>query len=91
MICKQVENAEGDFAFCVQSLLSANKKSDSAEPSNTEILPKILWSLYFTIVTTTDICDFDGLAENLYPCTGPDLDLDYDNSVKKVITITFLN
>lgn len=85
MICKQVVNAESDFALCVNNLLSSIKKADSLQSSDTE-LPKILWSLYFTIVTTTDVCDFTGLAENIYPCTGPDLDLDYDISVKKVIT-----
>lgn len=52
--------------------------------------PKILWSCYFSL-PETDGLDLKGTnPPNLFVANGPDLDLDYDSTIKKVRYPTIL-
>lgn len=75
MIAKQTTTPKEDFSECIEKLFNRN---DS---------PKILWSTYYSIPNTNN-CDLKkNIPSNIIICPGPDLDLDYDNSIKKVYII----
>lgn len=87
--CKQLRNPEDDLKHCVEKLFKLSEvQPDQIEEEND--LPEVLWSLYFTC--TNVLFDETKLPPNVYSCSGPDLDLDYDNTVNEVciILITFV-
>lgn len=92
MYCKQNLYPEEDFKHCIERLFSqAQPEFDMKIEGPESLLPNILWSLYFTI-EDTDSCDLvDDAPGNVHACAGPDLDLDYDESVKQVLSIHFDN
>lgn len=72
MIARQKTNPKEDFSECVDKLF------------NSEDSPKILWSLYYSIPDTNN-CELNtNTPDNVIVCPGPDMDLDYDNSIAKV-------
>lgn len=69
---RQKTNPRDDFNGCVEKLFNGDNS------------PKILWSLYYSVPDTND-CDLNANApDNIVICPGPDLDLDYDNSINMV-------
>ncbi|KAL1505396.1 hypothetical protein ABEB36_004970 [Hypothenemus hampei] len=70
---KQISSPHEDFQHVVQKLFNHEDKE----------APAILWSCYFSLpgIDNLDVCE--SLPENLFLCSGPDLDLDYDASIKK--------
>lgn len=54
---------------------------------NKEKGPKILWSLYLSVPDSNDLDLCKNTPKNLFICPGPDLDLDYDQSIKKAKAI----
>lgn len=84
MYCEQASDPKKDFEHCVNKLLNIIQTEQSIQDEESkQIRPNVLWSLYFTVMDTVDCNATNGLSENIYPCPGPDLDLDYDESVKK--------
>ena len=67
---------EDDFKHCVENLFS--KFEDDKKP-------KILWSCFFSIPDSNALDLKTGVPGNVVLCPGPDLDLDYDDAVKKVL------
>ncbi|RZC42111.1 rab proteins geranylgeranyltransferase component A 1 [Asbolus verrucosus] len=74
LISKQITNPFEDLKHCVENLF--NKSEDGR--------PDILWSCYFSIPDSNDLDLKTTAPKNVAICPGPDLDLDYDNSVKKI-------
>lgn len=50
--------------------------------------PHVLWSLYLNL-PASDIKLSDSAPKNIYLCSGPDLDLDFDYSVNQVSFFNF--
>lgn len=73
LITRQITNPKDDLQDCTCNLFGTEDK------------PRILWSSYFSIPDSNDMDLNNGTPRNLFVCPGPDLDLDFDNSVKKVI------
>jgi hypothetical protein len=46
--------------------------------------PHILWSLFFNYPETSDHGFTANIPANVYLCSGPDLDLDFECAVKQV-------
>ncbi|XP_050305481.1 rab proteins geranylgeranyltransferase component A 1 [Anthonomus grandis grandis] len=75
MSCKQITKPKEDFAHVVACLFTEDEGS-----------PKVLWSSYFTLPeSSNDLMsdEFKEFPENVFLCPGPDVDLDYDSSIKK--------
>lgn len=53
------------------------------EPKD-ELSPNVLWSLYYTATDAVIGENNKDIPSNVWTCGGPDLDLDFDNAVKKV-------
>lgn len=68
-----------DLQECVQNLFTTDEDEENKSQK-----PRILWSSYFSIPDTNDQKFKEALPKNIFPCPGPDTDLDYDLSVKKV-------
>lgn len=62
--------------------------SDKADDIGNE-KPKILFSCYFSIPDSNH-CNVVDVPKNVFLCPGPDLDLDYDFTIKKVKHIMFV-
>lgn len=54
---------------------------------NKEKAPKILWSMYLSVPDSNNLDLGKNAPKNLFICPGPDLDLDYDQSIKKAKAI----
>lgn len=74
-ISKQISSPEDDFKHCFNNLFSQSEEDNK---------PRVLWSCYFSIPDTNNLDLKTGIPENVVLCSGPDLDLDYDDAVKKV-------
>lgn len=79
MFTEQKTDPEEDLKHCVEKLF------DSEENGNIESLkPKVLWSLYFSVPDASNLDLRKTTPKNVFLCSGPDLDLDYDFSIQKV-------
>lgn len=55
-----------------------------SQPESQSVKPQLLWSLYFNCPETSS-CDLSAdVPTNVHLCSGPDLDLDFEVSVKQV-------
>lgn len=79
--CRQQKSPKEDLKHCVQKLF--NFENDQSQSSSAK--PKVLWSLYFSAPDTSKSDLKDGVPNNVFLCPGPDLDLDYDFTIQKVI------
>lgn len=61
-------------------------KSSVDKLFGSEDSPKILWSLYYSVPDTNKSNLKENIPNNVVLCPGPDYDLDYDNSIKKVFS-----
>ncbi|XP_076274633.1 rab escort protein [Rhynchophorus ferrugineus] len=79
LTAKQTTTPQEDFKHIIDNLFQFNDQS-------TEDIrkPKILWSCYFSLPETNS-SDLKGTNHppNLFVADGPDLDLDYDLTIKK--------
>ncbi|XP_066252349.1 rab proteins geranylgeranyltransferase component A isoform X2 [Euwallacea similis] len=71
---KQLRTPRDDFQHIIKNLFNINDSLPNR--------PKILWSCYFSIPLTSDL-KFEDVPENMFVCSGPDMDLDYDSAIKK--------
>lgn len=69
---------EEDIQHCAQTLLNFGDNSDSKKP-------KVLWSAYYSAPDTSKTNLYKDLPNNVFLCPGPDLDLDYDFTIKQVL------
>lgn len=76
LITKQINNPESDFKECLQNLFAF-------EENETKDKPLVLWSCYYSIPNTNNLDLQSGVPDNVFVCSGPDLDLDYDTAVDK--------
>ncbi|KAJ8960384.1 hypothetical protein NQ314_006074 [Rhamnusium bicolor] len=80
LISSQISDPEEDFKHVVQNLFET---SFEKEQMNSSDKPQVLWSCYFSL-PDSNISDLrDNVPQNVYLCPGPDMDLDYDHSIKK--------
>lgn len=84
LISRQQENPEADFSHIVKNLFLMSSTKD--EFNNEK--PKILCSFYFSLPDSNEL-NVENIPKNVFLCPGPDLDLDYDISIKKVGTIQY--
>lgn len=82
--CKQITTPEDDLKQCINNLMKISENPNLIIENEDETTPNVLWSLYYTVTDTIFEDDNKELPTNMFICGGPDLDLDYDNSVKKV-------
>lgn len=82
MTSKQARNPQDDFQHIINNLFE--KDFDDANNERPFTRPKILWSCFFSIPESSNLDISTNLPENMYLCSGPDLDLDYDSSIKQV-------
>lgn len=73
---KQVTGPQEDFQHIIQNLF----ETDAVELTQK---PRILWSCYFSIPDSSNLSLNENVPSNLFLCSGPDLDLDYDLSIQK--------
>lgn len=83
LISSQKENPEADFKHIVKNLFSLLPEEGQDEKA------KILCSCYFSIPDSNGL-DVKDIPKNVFLCPGADLDLDYDQAIKKVNTITYM-
>lgn len=50
-------------------------------------VPEILWSFYYSVPNIFDGNLRDEMPNNVFVCPGPELDLDYDPAITKVINL----
>ncbi|EFA02190.1 rab proteins geranylgeranyltransferase component A 1 [Tribolium castaneum] len=70
LISRQVEGPQNDFKHIIGNLFGPEKAN-------------ILWSCYFSIPDSNDLDLTVETPKNVTLCPGPDLDLDYDDAVRK--------
>ncbi|KAK9870755.1 hypothetical protein WA026_009716 [Henosepilachna vigintioctopunctata] len=75
---KGSDDPKEDLRECIESLFPVEAGSETSEK------PKILWSSYFSIPDTNELNLNSFVPSNVFLCPGPDSDLDYDLSLKKV-------
>nr|CAI5857110.1 unnamed protein product [Callosobruchus analis] len=74
---RQKTNPKEDFRHIISNLFTLNEENFESEK------PKVLWSCYFSL-PDSNVSDVHlKIPDNVFFCTGPDIDLDYDFSVKK--------
>lgn len=78
LITKQQSNPKDDFKHVVANLFESNYTHLQVDGK-----PNMLWACYFSIPNTSDLKLNDNDHLNVHLCDGPDLDLDYDYTVKK--------
>lgn len=81
MYCEQKTNAEEDLKHCIEKLFDLGLQDENIADSK----PKILWSFYFSVPDTSNVDLRQTVPKNVFLCSGPDLDLDYDLSIQKVL------
>lgn len=60
-----------------------SEESEISQSESHSQKPQLLWSLYFNCPETSE-CDLSAdVPENVYLCSGPDLDLDFEFAVKQ--------
>ncbi|KAJ8922725.1 hypothetical protein NQ315_007760 [Exocentrus adspersus] len=75
LISRQSTMPQQDFQHVVQNLFT--------EESGDSTKPHVLYSLYFSIPDSNGLDLRKNVPKNVYLCPGPDLDLDYDVSIKQ--------
>lgn len=83
MFTKQITNPEEDFKQCVERLFD-NSKNESETEEEANLLPKVLWSFYYSVPNTLNLDLKIGIPKNIFVCPGPDFDLDYDPAIAQV-------
>lgn len=73
---EKISDPETDMNCCVQNLFNV------AEEENEK--PNVLWSFYYSTPNVMEADLRNGVPQNVFLCSGPDLDLDYDEAIKKV-------
>ncbi|KAK4886577.1 hypothetical protein RN001_002848 [Aquatica leii] len=77
MFTKQYTSPEEDLKHCVEKLFYKQEESGESEI----ILPNILWSFYYSVPNTFNLGLKCEQLHNVYMCSGPDMDLDYDPAI----------
>lgn len=73
--CKGSGDPKKDIEECASTLFDfENQQSEK---------PFVCWSCYFSIPNSNDLDLDESLSKNIFVCPGPDMDLDYDQSVHK--------
>uniref|UniRef100_A0AAR5P4W1 RAE1/2 domain-containing protein n=1 Tax=Dendroctonus ponderosae TaxID=77166 RepID=A0AAR5P4W1_DENPD len=72
MTTKLVSSPKEDLQHIVSNLLGGNEEDGK---------PNILWSCYFSLPEAAQQQQKQDLPENLFLCSGPNLDLDYDAAI----------
>nr|AEE61688.1 unknown [Dendroctonus ponderosae] len=72
MTTKLVSSPKEDLQHIVSNLLGGNEEDGK---------PKILWSCYFSLPEAAQQQQMQDLPENVFLCSGPNLDLDYDAAI----------
>lgn len=73
-------NPQNDIQHCSEKLLNFSPNVDKSQNRK----PNVLWSAYFSVPDTSEIELQKQLPSNVFLCPGPDLDLDYDHTIKQV-------
>jgi len=84
MTSKQTTNAIDDLKDYAEKLLYfPDPSNDDAEmiPQNK---PKVFWSIYFNMTDTSHENLHSSPMKNVYLCSGPDIELDFDHAVNEV-------
>lgn len=82
MITTKINGPKDDFQHCIEKLFCSDKENSEDKR------PRILWSFYFSLPNANE--NFNArISEKIYVCPGPDMDLDYDASIKEVLYITY--
>lgn len=75
---KGQKNPEEDIEHCAEKLLNFNTNNQDTQK------PNVLHSAYFSVPDTSKIDLQKDLPNNVFLCPGPDMDLDYDFTIKQV-------
>ncbi|CAH1115921.1 unnamed protein product [Phaedon cochleariae] len=81
LISRQNISPEEDFKHVVENLF-LSEPFETPEENETARKPEILWSAYFSLPDTSESDLKSNVPDNVFLCPGPDLDLDYDGSIK---------
>ncbi|CAG9834623.1 unnamed protein product [Diabrotica balteata] len=79
LLAKQGTTPQEDFSSVINSLFEQNEETNMENKQK----PSMLWSMYFSLPDTNNADLTEGFPDNVFVCSGPDTDLDYDYSVKK--------
>lgn len=72
-LCQDSEGQEGN----------ETEDKGKSDPGS-DLKPQVLWSLFFNCPETSD-CDLTAnVPTNVFLCSGPDVDLDFEHAVKQV-------
>ncbi|KAJ8956172.1 hypothetical protein NQ318_020723 [Aromia moschata] len=86
LISRQISTPQEDLKHVAENLFNvdnANEKDcSSAKPS-------VLWSCYFSLPDSNGCNLKENVPKHVHLCPGPDMDLDYDMSIKKAKEIFF--
>ncbi|VEN53356.1 unnamed protein product [Callosobruchus maculatus] len=74
---RQKTNPKEDFQHIISNMFNLNEEDIESKK------PKVLWSCYFSLPDSNASDVQLKVPDNVFLCTGPDIDLDYDFSVKK--------
>lgn len=80
LTAKQLTNPQEDFKHIINNLFTL----EPDEPNK----PTVLWSCYFSLPLINNLQDNQSSPKNLFICEGPDLDLDYDTTIAKVVFLS---
>lgn len=74
MYSEQTSDPEDDFKYCVKTLFGQDSQQN------------VLWSMYFSIPNTSKYLkdNENHIPKNVFLCSGPDLNLDYDSCIHQV-------
>lgn len=80
LISSQRSSPHEDFKHVIENLfyISSNESSQICQEK-----PMIIFSCYFSL-PDSNASSFENIPSNVFLCPGPDIDLDYDISIKKV-------
>ncbi|XP_018335207.1 rab proteins geranylgeranyltransferase component A 2 [Agrilus planipennis] len=81
MMTDQSNNPYDDLKYYVDTLFTKSAENVNIEGGDVENRPQLLWSFYFSVPVSNDF-NFQKDLPNIFVCSGPDSDLDYDPSIK---------